>query len=371
MDERSTQELIKRLIARRIAPAPLELRRFRFAPPLAETAAEAAALVREVRTACEPLWRALQAAVQHSDACSPYLAGRRGYSATEGKLGTVGRFAALRARAESAGAPLAAAQSLIDLLRFAHDVARGGPPLTTALLRNMLFRSAIPELEAILNEKPFGSAELETLGRELAVLARTEPDPRDSVAGDEQLMMPISCVAPFKPAGWEPPGLPRDLRGLLAEHQREFGGRQVEHLASCQKAYQEKRQRREIAKAAPTPYDGALALRARETADQKEGGLSKYVFRLGESAFLLSAARLHVAARLAALRKGAWPTVEETARLPEARGDSFTGRPLQIARQGDFLVVSPGVELTAWDSSSFFYAIRVGGGGTGAKRTGT
>ncbi len=158
-------------------------------------------------TTCEPLVARIQQAVQHGDACSPYLPGVRGQHTDVSLLASI-QILALTARAHFARGELERGASLaLDGVRFAHDVMRGGASILSVVVASHSLDAVIGVLETQLNQpQPFGDATLARIDRELATLIGTTPHPRSYLRGELQHTQLYGLLPQAKGPEWTPPG---------------------------------------------------------------------------------------------------------------------------------------------------------------------
>ena len=166
-------------------------------------------LAKLVKT-CEPMMVQMQKAVAHGDACSPYLAGKRGLHRLA-PLVALARVVVLRMRVlAKAGKKLQAAQLGTDLLRLSQDVQRGeGGPVVAGILGKV---AAVTVLEAGLRPLLDGwkgraaAAPLAALAAELLTLEQTEP-PFAHMLRYETSGFALQNILPrLKGEKWTPPG---------------------------------------------------------------------------------------------------------------------------------------------------------------------
>lgn len=161
-----------------------------------------------VMAACLSLPVAIKAAVQHSDACSPYLFGRR---ANPELLPAVlgGRALAVLIRHEgSAGNWKGAIEMALNGLRFYQDLNRGpGASLMVAMVSTAAVTSIIDlGLRPLLEVGVPPDAEYKLAMRGVLSLLATDP-PFCDCLGYERYGLPLQLLLPvIKGDGWEPPG---------------------------------------------------------------------------------------------------------------------------------------------------------------------
>lgn len=162
----------------------------------------------KVVSACMSLPVAMSAAVQHSDACSPYLFGRR---ATPELLSTVrgGRALAVLIRHEGAAGNWKGAIGMaLDSLRFYQDLNRGpGASLLVAMLSTSAVLTIINEgIRPLLEAGVPPDAEYQQLLRGLSSLLATDPPFCDALSYERYGYALQTLLPTIKGAGWVPPG---------------------------------------------------------------------------------------------------------------------------------------------------------------------
>ena len=161
-----------------------------------------------VVSACISLPVAMAAAVQHADACSPYLFGRR---ATPELVSTVrgGRALAVLIRHEGAsGNWKGAIDMALNGIRFYQDLNRGpGASLIVAMLSTAAVLSIVNEgLRPLLEAGVPPTAEYQQLLRGVSALLATDPPFCDSLAYERYGLALQTLLPTIKGKGWEPPG---------------------------------------------------------------------------------------------------------------------------------------------------------------------
>ncbi len=146
--------------------------------------------VERVVATCAPLVERLRRAVAHGDACSPY---RPGLECADDLLLRlrVARVVALSAhRRLAAGERRAAAELLLDGLRFGQDLTRGGACMLDAAVGVAMTETLVPVLELLLVMGDGDDTELWLqLQRELERLAASEPPPAALLRGEYETVM--------------------------------------------------------------------------------------------------------------------------------------------------------------------------------------
>ncbi len=175
---------------------------------LAQPTDKPPAYVKEVLVSCATLPGLVSQAVRHEDACSPFLAGRRGLTRMIHLIRYGKAVAVLAIDAARNGDPSAAFHMTLDLLRLIQDLSRGGGPLIAAMV-GVASVSTLAQggLRTILNE-PDGipAAALAALSSELTALLSTEPT-FGSFFAYERYGLSLQMVLPrIKGKGWVPPG---------------------------------------------------------------------------------------------------------------------------------------------------------------------
>ncbi len=162
----------------------------------------------EVVSACLALPAAMARAVQHVDACSPYLFGRR----AQPQLISVargGRGLAVLIRNEGAAGNWGAAIDIaLNGLRFYQDLNRGpGASLIIAMVSTAASDAIIEQgLRPLLEKGIPGEADFSRLTRGVSALLATDPPFCDTLAY-ERFGLPLQMMLPaLKGEGWTPPG---------------------------------------------------------------------------------------------------------------------------------------------------------------------
>ncbi len=162
----------------------------------------------QVVSACLGLPAAMAAAVQHVDACSPYLFGRRAqpdlFSVVQG-----GRALAVLIRSEgAAGNWSGAIDSALLGLRFYQDLNRGpGASLIMAMVSTAASEAILEQgLRPLLENGVPGEPDFGRLARGVSALLATDPPFCDTLAY-ERFGLPLQMMLPaLKEKGWTPPG---------------------------------------------------------------------------------------------------------------------------------------------------------------------
>ena len=166
-------------------------------------------VLEDVAAKCIVLEPLVRRAVSHEDACSPYLAGRRGLP----RLLTVVRagkgLAVAALDLARRGETTRAVRLVLDWVRFTQDLARGdGAPLIAAAVGAA---SALPLAEKVLprlvgGAQPPSAEVLAEAEEELFALLHTEPS-FGSLLSYERVGMALQFLLPqLDGPGYEPPG---------------------------------------------------------------------------------------------------------------------------------------------------------------------
>lgn len=306
--------------------------------------------VLEVVEACDALDDAVHAAAAHEDACSPYLAGRRGLPKILRAL-ALGRAVAARAQTHArAGRQEEALSLALDWLRVTQHLSRGpGAPLLAAMAGNAAVDTMIQGVVAPLLGPGASATLAERAERELALLLDGEPRFADLLAY-ERYALPLQTVLPgLRGRGWEPPGgfdeggrpmeggtLGAEFPGvgerealMLAWIAMDRNGERMTAACPPEATLTECRtglarlQDATLAKQ-PKGLGSLLAVAAAE--DQRaavrdqiltilesiaQPSFARYVDRLALRRFQLAAARVHAAVAVSRARTGTCPTVAE------------------------------------------------------------
>ena len=159
---------------------------------------------------CESLYAQVARAVTHGDACSPYLAGRRGLDRL-GPLLAISKVVVLRMRALArALKKLQAAQLGLDFVRLSQDVQRGeGGTVVAGILGKT---AAMTVLESGLRPLLAGwkgraaATPLAAVAAELEVLEQTEPPFVHLLRYQTTGFVLQSILPQLKGETWTPPG---------------------------------------------------------------------------------------------------------------------------------------------------------------------
>jgi len=134
------------------------------------------ALTAEVVSSCGAVVGALERAVGHGDACGVFLPGRRASNDLPG-VALLSNAVIARARMLArAGAPLAAARVLLDLVRLGQDLVRGGGGMVEEVLATRLAEWVLPQLVVILESPGMDAGGLARLSGEVDGLLASEID---------------------------------------------------------------------------------------------------------------------------------------------------------------------------------------------------
>ena len=168
---------------------------------LADTVAQAQKL-------CAPVAPLLAAAVQHEDACSPYLAGRKGHPHLIRLIRLSKAVALLMERLSLLGHPAKAVELGLDLLVLSQDISRGGASLICAMVGVATSQiTTLRGIRTVLNATDHLAAEqLTSLMAQVDRLIAAEPT-FGSFWDYERVGFALMSILPgIKPEGWVPPG---------------------------------------------------------------------------------------------------------------------------------------------------------------------
>ena len=353
---------------------------------LARPAAEPPLPIIEVLVACSALPDVLSRAVRHEDACSPFLAGRRGLTRMIHLIRFGKAVALLATDAAGKGDYGAAFDMSLDFLRLGQDLSRGGAPLIAAMV-GVAAQSAVVQgdLRSVLNGP--GEIPVRTLSRfsaELDALIETEPLFGSFFAYERHGNALHMILPDIKGRGWAPPGgydddfdpeayfdrqRGEEMEGLDAAQQLGLAWIATDHsMSALQEACPPD--------LAPVPCYRGLVAAAKKKADQAAEGLwgralrvmlqkdpgpeirkwlidiiqgigapvfTKYVPRYSLRDFYTRTLRLHSAIVAARQRTGECPTLEELGRgnWAELTIDGSGGTLRISSLEGGKLVVAP------------------------------
>ena len=332
-------------------------------------------LARRVGEACAPVLRQMREAVRHEDACSPYLAGRRGTPRLAPQI-RLARAVALAARSHlHEGRSREALELLLDALRFQQDMYRGGAGFLYAMVSVAANGFLVPVLEIALNDARSSGAEL--LGqvqRELEGLLEAEPHPGEILRGEQEYAALYMFLGGMKGPAWTPPGgwgeerPPARPEGRLADATITVGADErddlavawlaadataVEWAAACpttvsmracedgMKAVSERLDRKVEDRSQLSRWLGLLGAEdpqeevLKQVLEILQAGtpaFSKYLRRLGLTVFAYASLRLHAAYRALAESSGRCPGVAafDAPPLAPLRRHPWDGSPLWI-----------------------------------------
>ena len=159
---------------------------------------------------CEPMYAQVKKAVAHGDACSPYLAGRRGLDKL-GPLMVMSRVMVLRMRELARARKRAEAARLgLDFVRLTQDIQRGeGGPVVAGILGKVAAATVLRHgLRPLLDgwKGRGAAAPLAAVATELLTLEQTEP-PFGQMLRYETTGFVLQNILPrLKGEKWTPPG---------------------------------------------------------------------------------------------------------------------------------------------------------------------
>ena len=342
--------------------------------------------LKQLLTACDGLGAAIERAVRHEDACSPYLPGRRGLDDLKLLVGW-GRVIALRVRVSAGANAIKDARLALETLRLSQDLARGGGSLVSAMVGAVMAETVLLSgLKPLLDGGGLSAAQLDELDRMLEALEKSEP-PFGPIARDLNDAGTLQQVLPLlKGRGWAPPGgFDHDFRPNY-DKGKESGikTRTIKGLTDDERmglvwiAGHESSQ--QIAAACPVDASAQSCWRGlvkAQTAADKEKELSplkrvmryltvkdkkservrqlidilkgvavpdysKYVGKYAVRAFHLRAVRLQVRLLRQKTAKKPCPSAKTLLQGAEKMGiDPATGKPLQLEQDKDSIVIRP------------------------------
>jgi len=155
-------------------------------------------------SSCTALPSMLSKAVSHENACSPFLPGRRPMGNLPEALRMTKGALILSHTLAKAGEHLEGVQLLLDVLRFGHDLGRGGTSLVEPMLGTSMQFISTPALDAQV--ELLTPEELLTVAEQLQALVATHPHPS---AFQQALPAEFSLyyiLPAFEPDDWAPPG---------------------------------------------------------------------------------------------------------------------------------------------------------------------
>lgn len=178
-------------------------------PCFAATIADGSDLV----SACVSLAKAVTAAVQHGDACSPMMIGRGPVIDSLSSVVRIGKglAAVSRARAE-AGEPAAALRDLFDGVRLQQDLLRGGVSWLEVMVVHAASEALLDAADAVVAADSLPPEDIPALRKELATLVASEPDVGASLVAERVSQQQYELRGPVSPRGWAPVGGWRDGR---------------------------------------------------------------------------------------------------------------------------------------------------------------
>jgi len=333
---------------------------------------------------CSELPDAISSAVRHEDACSPYLAGRRGLPALTSVIQGAKAVSVLMDRLASRGRLEQAFNLGLDFLLLLQDLNRGeAAPLIVAMVGVAATRTVSDKgLRPILNRE--GTLPEELLGRlqtELQTLIQGEPGFASVLVYERQGFVLQMFLPYIKGKEWIPPGgfdtgyepqfeggAGAELEGISQEQQfalawmaADAGHRRL-HAAcasgilavDCYRAMQA-----EGKKMAEEAEEGGFwkAVQVMTSADPAgeirkwmlgilraiaAPAFSKYAVRYSHRTFFMRAMQLHAAIRQEHTMTGKCPSLEQigTGELKSFTIDPASNKPLRIssAHQGMYIV---------------------------------
>lgn len=164
--------------------------------------------VAQAQKLCAPLALLIARAVQHGDACSPYLAGRRGHPKLVRLIRLTKAVSLLMERVGKLNRAGRALELGLDTLRLIQDVGRGGASLIAAMVgvagvQVLVLKGIRPVLNG---DNDLSADQLAQLIKETDLLIGAEPD-FGSFWNYERVGTALTMILPgLKPEGWEPPG---------------------------------------------------------------------------------------------------------------------------------------------------------------------
>lgn len=163
--------------------------------------------VTAVVEACAALDVAVHRAAAHTDACSPYLVGRRGLPKLLRAM-DLGRVVVARALDHAqAGRSDEALALALDWARVTQHLSRGpGAPLLTAMIGHAATGLVLERVVGPLVAQGLPAPLLERLDRELGLLLDGEPHYADLLLYERHGMALQMVVPGLRDEGWTPPG---------------------------------------------------------------------------------------------------------------------------------------------------------------------
>jgi hypothetical protein len=156
-------------------------------------------------SSCKALPSMLSKAVSHENACSPYLPGRRPMGAALPEALRIAKGALVLSHTlAEAGEHLQGVQLLLDVVRFGHDLGRGGTSLVEPMLGVSMQSICTQELDGQLES--LTPEELVTVETQLSALVATQPHPsvyQQALPAEFSLYYILPA---FEPDDWTPPG---------------------------------------------------------------------------------------------------------------------------------------------------------------------
>jgi hypothetical protein len=154
---------------------------------------------------CMHLPSKLSAAVSHTDACSPFLPGRKGDLNYLPTL-HLAWATAVYSRTVAGRKPGRAADIMLDYLRLSQDTARGGTSLIAGMIGFAALRIVLPDLLLTLASPKLTVDQLSSIKKQLVVLAASELSVTELFAGEGAYFGLFMLLPSLHEPGWIPPG---------------------------------------------------------------------------------------------------------------------------------------------------------------------
>jgi len=171
---------------------------------------EAVAGKQDLGRPCASLPDAVQRAVAHEDACSPYLLGRNPAPPSLTPYMRIGTALASLGDARIAAGQARQGWALwLDGIRLGQDLARGGTTWLEAMVAHAGAMSLIEHAHEVVARdglRGLSAADVDAVRGELRALVGSEPHPRTHMLADPLYPLLYEVVPPLMPPGWTPPG---------------------------------------------------------------------------------------------------------------------------------------------------------------------
>ncbi len=351
------------------------------------------AIVQTLCKRCGSLPALVERAVTLSDACSPYLPGRR----RSPKLGSVLQLhlaVVALARRRFRASPRQAVGMLLRTLALGQDLCRGGTAWIWPQVARLGMLDVVATVARMLAANRLSPAALRSLRMGLKGLRAAEPDLTAHLLGERQQSELQRYLIPMMPRKWIPPGgqplkargaAPpagasssrfRSISGSIRQDllvawvaSRRYGRRLADGCRDaasgwyCLQAVRQAEKRvlsnrarlrqqwRALSRRLARSGSGFDRAATREAVVKLLVGLhapntSGYLLQAAQRGFYLAALALHVDVLIAARRSG-WPELSTVAAWSKARRDPFRGAPLRLEAHGSGFELRPAESLTA------------------------